>query len=77
MLEISKTLGNGLGVYSQVTDASGGNNIKMGVYYPTSYHGEPGIWFNQASPTDSNYAFLGNGVNTYFNVVSTGAMFYG
>lgn len=49
-------------------------SLKMGVVYSSpNYY--PGIWLNQASPSVTNYAFLGSGADSIFNTQS-GANIY-
>ena len=77
-LEVAQALAEGAGVYSQVTDVTTGRNIKMGVYRPSGISQTyPGIWLNQATPTDTNYAFLGDTAFTFFNAPSGGQMNFG
>ena len=56
-IEIVGTNAGGETTLFQVTDTAG-YSLKMGTYRPGGWRSMPGIWCNQAAPTDTNYTFL-------------------
>lgn len=58
----------------QVNDTNGSHVMKMGTTNAGGGGPWPGIWFDQASPSVTNYAFLGISGQTDFNVANTGGL---
>jgi len=69
-LDVKKALTENTGTFIGITDTTNSKDAKLGVFYVTADTSYPGVWFNQGTPSITNYTFLSDSGTSILNAVA-------